>query len=130
MCCNIWFQCFLSTCQLRADASADSGQPPHSGLLLLILFNNQKYMAYFLVTPPTNNPEGPPPHLGSLGHVSCCEPGSTAVSKTTHPPNAKVGFKCKLLFILGKGPATKFDEFLEKFQREGGSFSIQKFWEL
>ena len=28
---------------------------------------------------------------------------------------------------LGKGPATKSDEFLEKFQRGEGSFSIQKF---
>ena len=100
MCCNIWFQCFLNTCQLRADASADSGQPPHSGLLLLIWINNQRYIAYFLVTIPSNNPEGPPPHPGSLGQVSCCEPGSAAVSKTTHPPNAKVGFECKLLFIL------------------------------
>ena len=27
---------------------------------------------------------------------------------------------------LGKDPATKSDEFLEKFQRGGGSFSIQK----
>ena len=29
--------------------------------------------------------------------------------------------------FLGKGPATKSDEFLEKFQKGGGSFSIQKF---
>ena len=29
--------------------------------------------------------------------------------------------------VLGKGPATKFDEFSEKCHRGGGSFSIQKF---
>ena len=28
---------------------------------------------------------------------------------------------------VGKGPATKSDEFLEKCPRGGGSFSIQKF---
>ena len=28
--------------------------------------------------------------------------------------------------VLGKGPATKSDEFLDKFQGGGGSFSIQK----
>ena len=33
----------------------------------------------------------------------------------------------KVYLELGKGPATKSDEFSEKRQRGGGSFSIQKF---
>ena len=99
MCCNIWFQCFLNTCQICADASADSGQPPHSGLLLLILLNNQKYKTYFMSHHPQTTQKAP---RHTLAHwvTSAVVSRGRLPSKTTHPPNAKVGFKCKLPFIL------------------------------
>ena len=43
------------------------------------------------------------------------------------PSDIEVAPPQNCLHCLGKGPATKLDEFLEKFQRGAGSFSIQKF---
>ena len=69
--------------------------------------------------------------------MHCCVPASN--QKQSHPADdlqslkqvrlhgLDKSFVCINIILLGKGGATKSDEFSEKFQRGGGSFSIQKF---
>ena len=69
--------------------------------------------------------------------MHCCVPASN--QKQSHPADdlqslkqvrlhgLDKSFVCINIILLGKGGATKSDEFSEKFQRVGGSFSIQKF---
>ena len=56
------------------------------------------------------------------------------LSSTTYPVELGISFTKIIIYwfnstylYLGKNPATKLDEFLEKCQKGGGAFSIQKF---
>ena len=55
-------------------------------------------------------------------------------SKFICSPNHHLKMQTLLLWLLGKGPATNSDEFLEKFQRGGGHFQSKslscRLWEL